>query len=420
MPGQRTSPVGKGVGVEKKKKRRSTAAPGPYYGYAVVQEARFLLRLLDARPGDHIAIEGLDDVSIEGNGVVTAEQNKSGLAHNPVADRSIELWKTFYNWLEGFRNGSLPPGTRLVLYVAQEHTGEVIERLASCRSTEETVRTIRWLREKYWGTAPNYAKRSECSDALRQYLDPFLGASDDTLSRILNQFLFIKGHGAPYEEVAAALKEKTIGEAAVQPILETLIGWVKRRIAECIEDGKAPVISQEAFQKKLLACARKFDRSDKELVSVQLPITDEEVTQQLRSSIYVRQMAIVDFENEHLTDAVVEYLRASADRAAWSLRGDVLEESFDQYQQELLRAWRRNKSATDIAHSGKSEKTIGQALYLRCMELRHPLQRMEVPDHFTPGSFHALADKQNIGWHPQYSTLLGEQKGPDGGDVNAE
>ena len=388
-------------------KRRSSAAPGQFYGYAVVQEARFLQHLLDGRDGDHVTLECLDDVSTEGNGKLTVEQDKSGLAHNPVSDRSIELWKTLYNWLEGLRDGSLPSGTKFVLYVAQDHSGDVVERLNTCKTKEDAANTIRWLRKEYWGEPPAFTHKFSNPNNLRKYLDPVLNAKDEVLSQILTQFELLKGNGAPYESIAAEMKRMAVGDnAEIDKVLNALIGWAKQRIAKCIEEGHKPLISYEDFHRTLLSYVRSYVRGDKELISFERTITDDEIKDQLNHGTYVKQLKIVGFEQDDLTDAVVEYLRACADRANWSLCGHVLEESFNQYQQELSKVWRRYKTANANEYNGSPEKIIGQNLYLRCMELRQRLQRMEVPDHFTPGNFHSLADDRSIGWHPRYNEIL--------------
>lgn len=64
---------------------------------------RSVAYLLRARPGQAVSVEHLDDVATQGPDGVVTEQDKSGLAHNPVADCSIELWKTLHNWVRASR-----------------------------------------------------------------------------------------------------------------------------------------------------------------------------------------------------------------------------------------------------------------------------------------------------------------------------
>ena len=135
-------------------------------------------------------------------------------------------------------------------------------------------------------------------------------------------------------------------------------------------------------------------------------VSEKEIEEHLQISVYVKQMRAVRLTDDHLTDAVDEYLRAAADRAHWGIRGYILEESFSDYQNELMKNWRRKQQAESIDSSGKSEEKIGQALFLNCMSIRLPLQRMQVPEYFTPGTFHALADTCKIGWHPRFMEML--------------
>lgn len=396
---------------KKPKKRRSTAAPGQYYGYSVVQGARLLHRLLEASSDETVSIEGLDDIAVEGNsGLLLLEQDKSGLAHNPVADKSIELWKTLRNWLEGLRGGTIPVNTRFVLYVAQSHTGSVVERLHQCKSAAEGTILAIALRKEFWGDAPMYLEKVKNSQTLREHLDLVLDASDEVLGEIFHRYELIQGSGSPYEDIKSLLSLKAIGPDAIEQTHNALIGWCQKKVAKCIEAKQLPAISQTEFHKQLLACARKFDRAEKELVSAPRPVTDQEVKDHLQVSLYIKQMRAVGLSNDHLTDAVDEYLRAAADRAHWGIKGHVLEDSFLDYQKELIKSWRRQRDTAGIDYSEKSEETIGKAVFLNCMDVRMPLQRMLVPDYFTPGTFHALANTCKVGWHPRFMELLSTTK----------
>jgi hypothetical protein len=54
-----------------------------------------------------VSIKHLDDVATHADEGVIAEQDKSGLAHNPVTARSPELWKSLANWVRAIRVGAL-------------------------------------------------------------------------------------------------------------------------------------------------------------------------------------------------------------------------------------------------------------------------------------------------------------------------
>jgi hypothetical protein len=92
-------------------------ATGQLFGYSL-QFPRALLRLLEAENDAKVGIEVCGDVSVFfPNGTTLAEEDKSSLKGNPLADRSINLWKTFYNWITAVKGGMLNATTdRFVLY----------------------------------------------------------------------------------------------------------------------------------------------------------------------------------------------------------------------------------------------------------------------------------------------------------------
>jgi hypothetical protein len=392
---------------KKPKKKRSTAAPGQYYGYSVVQGARLVHRLLESSPNTTVSIEGLDDIAIEGDaGLLILEQDKSGLSHNPVSNKSIELWKTLRNWLEAIRGGTIPSDTRLVLFVAQMHTGSVVERLHQCKDAADGAILAQELRKEFWGNGPAFDERENNPETLRAQLDLVLGASDEVLGNIFQRFELVQGSGSPYEDIKVQLGLKAIGADAIEPTLHQLVGWCQTKVAKSIESKQLPAIAHAEFQSKLLACARKFDRADKELVATDRTITDQEVKDQLTAGTYIKQLRVIGLETDHLEDAVDDYLRAAADRAQWGTKGHVLEKSFSEYQKELTKNWRRQREAAVTSLSDKPDAVVGKATFLNCMEVHLPLQKMAVSEYFTRGTFHDLADKCTVGWHPRFLELL--------------
>jgi hypothetical protein len=103
---------------------------------------------------------------------------------------------------------------------------------------------------------------------------------------------------------------------------------------------------------------------------------------------------------------VNDFLRAAADRTTWGERGDVLQRSFEEFEDKLERTWESYRKLVDLEHSGHSDVQRGQALLERCKLFQVRLQGMDVPSHFVPGSYHALADELSVGWHPMFGKLL--------------
>lgn len=388
-----------------RKRPQPAQAPGQLYGFSL-QITRALAHLLRCREGDAVSVECVDDVAVASPIGDTLEQDKSGLAHNPVSDRSPDLWKTLHRWVQAIRRGALARDTRFVLHVAQPWDGQLVRSLNDANTREQAAALVRRLRTDLWGAGPRFTKRSLLPDSLAPHVNGVLAASDDVLIRLILSFTLEQGSGRPNDDLRPVLREKAIGEPAIESVLRYLLGWTKREIDSCIERGQAAVLTWTDFRKQLVAAARKFDRAEAVLQPGPIEFSRADVDRELRSRIYVRQLLLVQTAEEGLIRAVSDFLRAATDRTTWSERGDVLEPSFAEFEDRLQRAWENLRKLVQLEMPGRSEEQLGQALLARCTELQARLQGMEVPSHFVPGSYHALADDLAVGWHPRFGTLL--------------
>lgn len=382
----------------KSRTRKSAQAPGQFYGYSV-QVTRMLARLLECTEGQAVSLEVLDDVAVTGVGGTVVEQSKSGLAHNPVSDRSVDLWKTLFNWVEAIRNGALGDDTKFVLYTAQPHNGTLVGRLNDARTRSDAITLIRSLRNDMWGKAPQRSKKKHLPDSIADFVNGVLEASDEVLCHLIIGFEFRQGSGSPGDDLRPLILAKAISDSAADEVLKYVLGWVKKKVDKLIEQGRTPIIAWSDFNAQLIAAARRFDRSDI-LSPTPTEISESDIEKELRSRLYIRQLEIIDCEERDLVRAVNDYLRSSVDRTTWSERGDVLESSFEDFSDRLARHWENRRRLAKAELSGRSENEIGQAILARCLDLAIPLQGMEVPSYFTPGSYHVLADALSIGWHP--------------------
>jgi hypothetical protein len=125
-----------------------------------------------------------------------------------------------------------------------------------------------------------------------------------------------------------------------------------------------------------------------------------------RLKVYVTQLDLVGADEEAILGAINSFLRSATNRTEWAKRGLVWEGSFDQYENALFTFWKNTRRQHDLDYSNEPLEKLGQRLLLECMKHRRLLEGREVPDDFTPGSFHALADEMSVGWHPEFKTRL--------------
>ena len=380
------------------------AAPGQFYGYSI-QITRALAHLLRCHDGQAVSVECLDDVAVTGADGNTLEQVKSGLAHNPLSDHAVDLWKTLHAWVEAIRAGALSSDMRFVLFTAQPWHGSLVTSLHEANSREQALGIINGVRKEFWGNGPRFSKKKNLADALAPHVNGVLQASDDVLVRLILNFSLETGSGSPNDDLRPQLC-LAISDAAVENVLQYLLGWAKRQIDKLIEQGQPATLTWAEFRKQLVAAAKKFDRNETVLCATQADITPADVDSELRNRIYVRQLHLLNAADVSLVRAVNDFLRAATDRTTWSERGDVLEPSFAEFEDRLQRAWESQRKLVPIELPGRAEEQHGQALLERCTQLQVRLQGMDVPSHFVPGSFHSLAEVLAVGWHPRFEELL--------------
>jgi hypothetical protein len=80
--------------------------------------------------------------------------------------------------------------------------------------------------------------------------------------------------------------------------------------------------------------------------------------------------------------------------------------SLVEFTDGLKTLWTNLKKQLELEGNCQNEIQFGQRLANACLSERRLLEGLAVPDRFTPGCFHALADIPQIGWHPQYEALL--------------
>ena len=121
---------------------------------------------------------------------------------------------------------------------------------------------------------------------------------------------------------------------------------------------------------------------------------------------YIKQLHLIDADDDDLLAAVNDYLRAAVDRTAWAEKGLISEASLETMADELTITWRNKKDRVLVGFSDKPEHLQGRLIYRDCMDHDAHLDGLETPRHFVRGSWHTLSDDRAIGWHPRYKDAL--------------
>jgi hypothetical protein len=74
---------------------------------------------------------------------------------NPVADRAVSLWKTFYNWLELVNLKLVDPDTTTFeIYVSLTVNGDLVKLFRKAATDTEATQALSIARDLLWGAPP--------------------------------------------------------------------------------------------------------------------------------------------------------------------------------------------------------------------------------------------------------------------------
>lgn len=375
------------------------SAPGQYLGYAL-QPVRLFYHLLTCDPDADVGLEYLDDVSIHNaTDTLLVEQCKSALSQNPLSDWSIDLWKTFANWVDNAKDGVFDPEkTKFQLYVTPQKSGKLVESLNDAASDTE----IATILDK---VAKRLTKR-EKPPACDLYLKSVLSADSKVLTAIIRNFSLVSDDDDPLCPILAHL-DATVSKETVKAACKFGIGQAKGLAEKRIKDGEVPIVSAQAFRLSFKAFIAKYDVANV-LHSLSDAPSDEVVQEVLTDAPpFVMQLVLVGANAEIKTRAASDFLRSSADRTNWADQGTIFENSVAEYDDALKQRHLNLKGEVDLTSAKLPEDERGLLLYHRCCaDTPTPLQGRVVPHYFMPGSLNTIANRLEIGWHPNFAQLL--------------
>ncbi|NOV24749.1 hypothetical protein E5S69_14660 [Cupriavidus necator] len=386
-----------------KGKKKKATAPGQAYGY-LVQVVRVLWHLLRAQGDDVVAFEVLGDITVERDKKSVAEEDKSGLAHNPIADSSPSLWKTFANWADARRDGSLPASCSYILYVAQPYDGDIAQQLSDCTSYPDAQLLVRRLREQMCSV--DAAGSDGIGATLRTQVNRLFDHSDSAIAHIVTAFTLEKSPSSPIDEVLGEIARSEADEH-VDEITESLLGWVNKQLMTCIKGGIPARIAYREFRKRRLTVTRRVTGNLKAFPEYEVVVTQEQIAAEFTGRTYVRQLALLKLNPDDIGSHISDQLRASAQRTELSAAGYLNKQSFSKYENELVERWNINRQEVEYGSSAKTAIKRGVEVLFRCLREEVELQALPLPRYFVRGSFHSIANEPRIGWHPEWKKLLG-------------
>jgi hypothetical protein len=387
------------------KRARSSQVPDQYFGYSL-QAIRFLHLLLEAPAGTFVSLEVFEDVgALAPDGKVLASQVKSGLVKNPLTDHSVELWKTLANWVSAVETCTIEPtSATFEIYVGKHRCGNLASAFHNARSEVEANAAIEAGRAALLGRGK---KPRKLAAELSVHVSRVFGSDRKRLAQIVANLRIANAKRDPLVDLRPLVVAKWVRPESIDVVIQHAHGWLKERLDNLLQTRTPAIISVDEFIDEM----RKFmPRCDfrQILVNMAGPPTTEQIAAE-RVKTYVRQLELIELEEEGTLEAINNYLRATVMRTKLSEDGIVHDDSFTDFEQALTSFWRNKRRQNHLTHASHTDIQSGQLLFSDCCLHRQKLQGLELPDYFTPGSFQSLADAIEIGWHPTYETALKER-----------
>jgi len=372
------------------------AAPGPYLGFGL-QTVRLCYHLLTAPKDSAVSIEHDDDVSVHyADGSILLEQAKSALNSEPLANKAVDLWKTFGNWVNWDPNPkSRSAGVHYCLYVTPRRSGELALRMSGATTDEsatDVLKAIAGLRTKVL-KAP----------AWQQHLRIFLTASLETQVYIVSRFSVQNGDDDPLQPIRERLMP-FVSPDLLDEVCKQIIGHAKTESDQLLRKRLPGTIRVAAFHQYVQDFLRKLNSPA--LFSLAAKPTSEDVEKRLREApLFVLQLDLINATPRQRMESVSDYLQSVADKALWAEAGKIFPETLGRWDQDLLGLHESVRTEVEIERSHLSVESAGMLVYVKCRQMQASLDTYVVTAGFIHGSLHELADKRRLGWHRDYLTL---------------
>lgn len=381
-------------------------AAGSALGY-LYQTSWALLELLRRKRSDSmLTLEMHDDVSWDVDGTATELiQVKHHIAvKGGLGDMSVDLWRTLNAWMDD-GSPSDPYGPILTLVTTSiaaagsaasllrddtnrdpDHALSLLEKAAS---TSESGETEPWR-----------AKFRKLTQSERRTF----------VSRI-----YVADGSYRIEDVESALREVLwlalpSGEGAQAAFMSLLMRWWNNVSIDLLRKKRSGV-SRDQLQEAITSIRNNFSESSLPTL-VELEDVDEEQAVGLHGDrVFVHQLKWIRVQTDNLRTAIVDYHRAVTQETEWLDKDLVDIHELREFEARLVDEWRRvfSDMLEDLPPDAdeQTKARSGRELFRYLRDSTLVVLRAQYQDaFFGRGKRHELADRRELGWHPEFEERL--------------
>ncbi len=379
-------------------------APGQLLGYGL-QLPRAVVHLLKAGPGDAVSVEVLGDVStLSADSHLLTEEDKSSLNNNPLTNKSIDLWKSFYNWLTAVNAGRINIArTTFVLFSNQSGRPGIVNSFDSATKSDAASAAIADAQELLSDVTSEHA--------IWPYYNYVVNQNEEQLNQLIQRFALQIGEGASYGDVEAELVKKLLPDSQIEFVQESICGWLQKKVLDRIVAKQDATITWEEFNTRFLVMFERARRMELIDFTLRTPIGTHEIQQQAKvRPRYLKQLDVIGCNADEQLEAVSEFLRAKVNRDKWIELGIIDEDVAQDFHSRLVEYWTNRQKHIELTRADSPANDRGQILLLECKVRQETIRNMPPPSATVAGTYHALANASVLGWHPSWKQYFTDRK----------
>lgn len=345
-----------------------------------------------------ISIEKFDDVAFESNGEPTQLiQTKHHIGKaSDLSDASVDLWTTIAIWLKKIAEDiEAPFRTKFVL-------------MTTANAPEKSAASLLRMRERNEEAADKLLMATAKTSTNKKISDAFLAyaAQPDQVRMSLLRAVMILDGSPNIIDVREDI-ERVLHHAAprdqIEKLVERLEGWWFGAVIRALSGASPVSIPVTAIEQRVDELREEFKR-DALPIDFKAVVPSENVIAELDKRPFVRQLRKIEIGPKRIEYAIRDYYRASEQRSRWVREELLIDDELGHYERELREAWEpRHAAIVEEADSSPEQKVaLGQALF-KWVEQDADFPLRTVRERFlTHGSYHILANRHEVGWHPDF------------------
>jgi hypothetical protein len=361
------------------------------------------LKRLHKNPKLTVAIETLDDVVFLDEGkpeeIIQVKHHISRQAN--LSDASSDMWKTMRIWMDMYGDDLTKDGAVLCM-------------MTTASAAENSAAFYLRVDERDEEKAEQYllnTARTSTNKENKPIYDSFKALTPEDRRDLLNAVV-IHDSCPLNDDLDECLEEQfwlACQRNQVSDFRTYYEGWWLGRVLKSFRagDGK-PILGEEIYGY--------LDQLREEFKADTLPIYPTLKTAKVDHSSYMertftRQLQLIGVGEGRVKAAVNNYYRAFEQRSRWSREELVLVGDLEEYEDKLMEEWtvRFEAMREDLGEAAADAEKVKLARELYQWietEANTPIRPRCHEPFITRGSYQMLADRQKVGWHPEFKDML--------------